>query len=151
MNDFGGVLGAKIVPNSTKMASETCSILDEFPDLRLDQFSTRFWLQHGLQNERVFEPETQRPTLQICCFANGFYTFLEVRSLENPSKNGCRAKPVLIRVSDFVSGRFSDGFQSFPLLFSGRRLFETVFRRFSNFSGWFSDSFQSFPSLFSGR
>ena len=40
---FWGVLGAKIVPKSTKMASAKRFILHPFSDLRSDRFSTHFW------------------------------------------------------------------------------------------------------------
>ena len=40
---LGGVLGAKIVPKSTKMASVKRFIFHPFSDLRFHRFSTHFW------------------------------------------------------------------------------------------------------------
>ena len=107
---MGSVLGAKIAPKSTKMVSKRRLIFHPFSDIRFERFSTRFGSQNDVRNRRFLASEPRSPTLQKHRFPLGFKRIFEFRSSENPSKNGCRTKPVSARVSDPVSGRFSDDF-----------------------------------------
>ena len=103
-------MGAKIAPKSTKMVSQRRVFFHPFSDIRFERFSTRFGSQNDVRNRRFLASEPRRPTLQKHRFSLGFGRIFAFRSSETPSKYGCRTKPVSARVSDRVSGRFSDDF-----------------------------------------